>query len=186
MMTDAERNQTVTENMGLAVSVAERLLRQYAGHQIPLKDLIQEAAIGLMRACDTYDPARGRYATYAYNAAFSRANHFCRRHVKRRAQARQFDTGSITGAEVEPPAPQANDHDAAIDAGELWDRLKVRLSPQHRDAVERMVFKGDTCREYGERCGFTPQNASRLMIVARERIKKIIAEDGVCAADYGL
>lgn len=58
------RNELVEGNLALA----ERIARHYSYAQcaaVDLDDLIQEVRIGLMRAADSYDPARGRFSTYA-------------------------------------------------------------------------------------------------------------------------
>lgn len=59
---DVARNQLVLHNLRFAVRVA----RQYASHGVPLKDLIQEANIGLIRASYRYDPEyRNKFISYA-------------------------------------------------------------------------------------------------------------------------
>ena len=58
---EAKRVLTVS-NLRLVVSIA----RKYAGHGLPLMDLIQEGNLGLMRAVNKFDHERGfKFSTYA-------------------------------------------------------------------------------------------------------------------------
>ncbi|WP_068113684.1 RNA polymerase factor sigma-32 [Tropicimonas marinistellae] len=55
-------HRLVTAYMRLAISMASKFRRYGA----PMNDLIQEAALGLMKAADKFDPDRGvRFSTYA-------------------------------------------------------------------------------------------------------------------------
>lgn len=59
---EAALNQMVSANMRLVVAIA----RRYYNGTVPLQDLIQEGAIGLMTAAKKFDYARGyRFSTYA-------------------------------------------------------------------------------------------------------------------------
>jgi RNA polymerase sigma factor (sigma-70 family) len=60
---DAEAKQQLVEaNLRLAVQVA----RRYLNRGLPLSDLIEEGNLGLLRAVDKFEPARGlRFSTYA-------------------------------------------------------------------------------------------------------------------------
>jgi RNA polymerase sigma factor (sigma-70 family) len=59
---EAVKETLVLANLRLATSVA----RRYVGHGLQLLDLVQEGNIGLMRAAEKFDPARGcRFSTYA-------------------------------------------------------------------------------------------------------------------------
>ncbi|GMV88252.1 MAG: hypothetical protein AMXMBFR81_11830 [Chthonomonas sp.] len=60
---DMEARQRLIEcNMRLVINVA----KSYRSRAIPLEDLIQEGAIGLMHATERFDPERGyRFSTYA-------------------------------------------------------------------------------------------------------------------------
>lgn len=57
-----DRNATVVANMGLVHEMAKR----FRGRGLDAEDLVNEGAIGLMRAAEKFEPARGfRFSTYA-------------------------------------------------------------------------------------------------------------------------
>ena len=59
---DAARGAFVAANQRLVVAVA----RRYQQRGLPLDDLVQEGSVGLLRAVDLFDPARGyKFSTYA-------------------------------------------------------------------------------------------------------------------------
>lgn len=56
------RSRLIESNMRLVINIA----KTYRNRAIPLEDLIQEGAIGLMQAAERFDPDRGfRFSTYA-------------------------------------------------------------------------------------------------------------------------
>lgn len=56
------RKKLIEANMRLVINIA----KGYKSRSIPLEDLIQEGAIGLMQAAERFDPNRGfRFSTYA-------------------------------------------------------------------------------------------------------------------------
>ncbi|MCE2765504.1 MAG: RNA polymerase sigma factor RpoD/SigA [Armatimonadota bacterium] len=56
------RERLIEANMRLVINIA----KGYKSRAIPLEDLIQEGAIGLMQAAERFDPDRGfRFSTYA-------------------------------------------------------------------------------------------------------------------------
>jgi len=56
------KTRLVEANMRLVINIA----KHYHSALVPFEDLVQEGAIGLMTACERYDPARGyRFSTYA-------------------------------------------------------------------------------------------------------------------------
>ena len=59
---DTARNEFVRRNLRLVMSIA----RRYRVRGMPLLDLVQEGNLGLLKAMDRFDPARGfRFSTYA-------------------------------------------------------------------------------------------------------------------------
>ena len=58
------RNRVVTVHMRFALHVAKRFERRSQG--VPLADLVQCAAMGIMRACETFDLSRGiKFSSYS-------------------------------------------------------------------------------------------------------------------------
>ena len=56
------KQRLIESNMRLVINIA----KTYRNRSIPLEDLIQEGAIGLMQAADRFDPDKGfRFSTYA-------------------------------------------------------------------------------------------------------------------------
>jgi RNA polymerase primary sigma factor len=59
---ESARKRLIESNMRLVINIA----KSYKSRAIPLEDLIQEGAIGLMQAAERFDPDRGfRFSTYA-------------------------------------------------------------------------------------------------------------------------
>lgn len=59
---DRARQRLIESNMRLVINIA----KTYRNKAIPLEDLIQEGAIGLMQAAERFDPDKGfRFSTYA-------------------------------------------------------------------------------------------------------------------------
>lgn len=53
------------EHQGLIWLTIKRYLRAIEGTSISAEDLAQEANFGLMRAAETFEPAKGKFSTYA-------------------------------------------------------------------------------------------------------------------------
>lgn len=59
----AAAERIIHANFGLVV----RLARHYRGAGLPLADLVQAGAMGMLRALEDYDPERAEFSTYAWH-----------------------------------------------------------------------------------------------------------------------
>lgn len=77
------RNQAVRERLILAYGhLAVALARRFAGRGEPLDDLIQVGYLGLIKAVDRYDPARGtKLSTYAVPTVMGELRRYLRDHA---------------------------------------------------------------------------------------------------------
>jgi RNA polymerase sigma factor (sigma-70 family) len=63
---DDEKRALVEDNLKLARKVAATY--EPFGHLMTLDDLLQEACLGLIAAAESYDPSKGKFSTFAYQA----------------------------------------------------------------------------------------------------------------------
>ncbi len=106
--------------------LARTIARRYESRRVPVEDLVQVAAIGLMKAIDRYDPARGiAFSSYAVPTMVGEVQRHFRDHtwgvrppreLQERAQ-RVMNAGRELGAELGRPPT----------AGELATRLRLTL-----------------------------------------------------------
>jgi RNA polymerase sigma factor (sigma-70 family) len=61
-MDQAARQELILSNQPLVFFIAKK----YHVPGLPLSDLVQEGNIGLMKAAENFDPAKGKFGTYAF------------------------------------------------------------------------------------------------------------------------
>lgn len=124
------RDELVRTYLPLARTIA----RRYESRRVPIEDLVQVAAIGLMKAIDRYDPERGiAFSSYAVPTMVGEVQRHFRDHtwgvrppreLQERAQ-RVLNANRDLGAELGRPPT----------AGELATRLQLSLE-QVVDALQ--------------------------------------------------
>jgi len=190
-LTDEER-ETVAENFPLAPKLAGVVAKRF-GFDMRRHgdDLIQAAAIGLMKAVQTHDPEKGTLATHAGWKA--------RGAVPREWQASfPIRVPSYHWQDAKPRNPHAADAATAIAAIFLGDggcdvaasddrealedrehlehlaeqaRLAMRLLPDFdREIIEARFFRGESLPEMGRRLG---RNRRMAAIYVARAVKKL-------------
>ena len=128
------QHRLIEMNLRLVISVA----RRYVGRGLPLEDLIQEGNVGLFRAVEKYDPARGgRFSTYAY------------------WWIRQGVTRAI--------ADQARTIRMPVHTGQLLTRIG-----EMRRQLEQRIGRPPTPAEIAQEMGLTEERVRETLVAARE------------------
>jgi RNA polymerase sigma-B factor len=120
---DTERSELRAELTRFCLPFAGRLARRFRGRGEPLEDLEQVARLGLLKAIDRYDPARGSFTAYAVITISGEIKrHFRDRtwgvHVPRRVQDLSLEVGHASTA-------LTNTLSRSPTVGELAERLRV-------------------------------------------------------------
>lgn len=133
----------IRENQGLVHFVAKRFATT-----VPLEDLVQEGNLALLRAASTFNPAKGKWLTYAYGwvrAYVGRAADRSGLVKKFQRRGHKYVPASIESLD----APMFDDSDttlldtlesSAAPADEQLERHQLRQ--QVRDVLGRVQFSG--------------------------------------------
>ena len=117
--TRAAARRIAAENLGLGGLAANRVWRAFGRFGVEYDDLVQEAALGLLRAARMYDPARAKLSTYLAACAIGAAMSY--------AQREKFRGLAVVSDErhrVSPPtfAPSTDDEGESLVDQQVPDR----------------------------------------------------------------
>jgi RNA polymerase sporulation-specific sigma factor len=166
MGTDQEVEQLVRENTGLVGALVRQTLRlsSWLPGGYDREDLHSLGNLGLLRAAQTFDPARGvAFSTYAYRCIKNTIAGALKRETDR-----QIDCLSLSlpiGGEEDTPL---EDHIADLDADttrsalqgcdrEMLESAMEGLSERQAEVIQALYFNDDSVHQVSERCHLSIQ-----------------------------
>jgi RNA polymerase primary sigma factor len=180
-MDKAAREELVLSNQPLVFFIA----RKYHVSRLPLKDLVQEGNIGLMKAAESFDPAKGKFGTYAFwwiKAYILRAieESWRVRTPSWRQEATRNDTGDgpvcqIVELDESATAPTEEDDGPFKAAHENETKQVVQgmmsgLAPRERRIICLRFGIGNGGKDY------TIEEIGRLVGLPPERVRQILSK----------
>jgi RNA polymerase sigma-B factor len=171
---DPERRRLIEAHLPLVRAVA----RRFAGTEEPLDDLVQVGTIGLIKAVDRFDRARGaELAPYAAASIAGEIRHHLRDRcapvcVPRRLQAEGLKVRPVTleGSAEEPPDPPVEPHERVA----LGQALRA-LPARERRIVHLHYFADLSQSQVAAAVGMSQVHVSRLLRAALARLRAELA-----------
>ncbi len=187
-MDQALREELILSNQPLVLFIAKK----YHIPGLPLKDLVQEGNIGLMKAAESFDPTKGKFGTYAFwlvKAYILKAIHnnwlvhvpSCRqepnRHDKEDAQLCQIveleESTIVAPWEDDGPFEAASENETK----QVVQGMLSELTPRERLIICLRFGIGDggedhTIEEIGRSVGLTPERVRQILSKALGKMRK--------------
>ncbi len=142
--------------------LARSLARRFAHRGEHVEDLVQVGSIGLIKAVDRFEPARGDLASYAAPTIVGEI----KRHLRDRGALIRTPRDQPEAPVVFLPTEDMPDPDEELRASE--DRVTVSsglrgLHPRERDALRCRYFRDMTQAEVASALGISQTHTSRLL-----------------------
>jgi len=178
-----ERNDMVVANRELVYSYVHEFFRARQGLEFvyDMEDACADGFLGLIRACELFDPDKGfALSTYVHYWVFNylmvgmrnqylvRRSGVCRKTYKRWTLNEDIDQRTH---EEDP-----TDLLAQGDARELLEDAMRFLNVREKRVIQ-LKLQGKTLEECGVEIGVTKERARQLHIRARQRLRKILANN---------
>jgi RNA polymerase sigma-B factor len=158
---DSARADLREEMTARCLPFAGRLARRYAGHGEPLADLEQVASLGLIKAIDRYDPARGSFTAYALTTVTGELKrHFRDKtwgvHVTRRLQElgreARATSAAMTAKAARTPTVEEIAEQLSAAPAEVREAM-ASLAGYRPASLNRTVHADDRMTELGDLVG---------------------------------
>ena len=168
-----DRQRRIEENMGLVYTCAGRL----RGKGVEYEELVQAGSVGLILACDRFDPSRGfRFSTYAVPLILGEMRRLFREGGSVRVSRRMRDLARRAREEMEQrqqrglPLPDMDElatllgisrEDAALALSVTRVPRSLTMEERDRALIIRRYFQGKTQSQTAAELGMTQVQVSR-------------------------
>jgi RNA polymerase primary sigma factor len=187
-MDQTAREELILSNQALVLFIAKK----YHIPGLPLKDLVQEGNIGLMKAAESFDPTKGKFGTYAFwwiKAYILKAieESWLVHMPSWQQEANRNDKGDapvcqIVELEESAAAPTEEDDGPFKAASEnetkqVVQRMLSGLAPRERRIICLRFGIGNgaedhTIEEIGRSVGLTPERVRQILSKALTKMRK--------------
>ena len=179
-----DRQRRIEENMGLVYTCAGRL----RGKGVEYEELVQAGSVGLILACDRFDPSRGfRFSTYAVPLILGEMRRLFREGGSVRVSRRMRDLARRAREEMEQrqqrglPLPDMDEldtllgisrEDAALALSVTRTPLSLTADPNEEREGQQDIPVPDGTEEMGEKMALrqallTMEERDRALIIRR-------------------
>jgi len=181
----AEIGKLVRENMGLAVSIAQK----YSNVKAPMDDIVSAARVALVKAARGWNPEKGPFVSYAGTAIRNALNGLFHTEGQRARTElttldEPLDADGMTLADVLPGATAA-DVLGPIEARETSEALQAAIArlPEYPRAVLQGLAAGRTMEDIGRERGVSKQAVGNVASRAKLAVKAMMKRAGFTGVD---
>lgn len=173
-MTRAEQDELIVSHLPQAYAIAVSIYNRI-GRRMPLEDLQQYGALGLVKAAAGFDPALGwKFNTYAQHKICGSILDGIRRETRSRL-LREIDreyaqTVPLDDLYLGRADWTAGREIAALEAKHDIERLSKGLTRQERAVVTNVCLRERPQAEVAAEMGFCPSRISKFLVAARNHM----------------
>lgn len=164
---NSTQRKLVEDNHKLIYSFLQR-------HNLPLdaeEDWYGTAALGLCKAAVLYNPDKGAFSTYAYQAMLMSVRMVMRNKNKDIQATYQLDSPiPLTDMFLYDIIPDNDDIIKYVETLSIVQKTYDKMSARNKEVIALAIGKGMKYNAIGERLGITRQSASRIVKRFRKRV----------------
>jgi RNA polymerase sigma factor (sigma-70 family) len=175
-MTKAQQDELIVEHLPQAHFVAKRIFHRIR-RRIPLEDLEQYGALGLIVAAAHFDPTRGlKFKTYAEHRIRGAILDAIRKetHCRSGQDTQPIEWISFEGLGVTERRDESSERELlAVEAKIDSDRLLKHCTSIQKRALRGMYLEEKSQGQVGIEMGYPQSRVSQLATKARERLRAV-------------